>query len=80
MPDELTINGVLYVRAGAQPSEMLTAAQVAQMAHKDVHSVYAAMNAGLLPYSVPNGCKRPRMVRRADAMAWIGGNGDAGEG
>lgn len=73
MPDELVINGVRYVRADGRQEELLTVAQIAELAGKDVHSIYSAMNSGLLPYSVPNGCKRPRRARRGDVMAWMEG-------
>jgi len=73
MPDELTINGVLYVRADGNQQDLLTVAQIHELTGKSIHSVNDAMNDGRLPYSVPNGCKRPRRARRADVMAWIGG-------
>ena len=73
MPDELTINGVLYVRADGNQQDLLTVAQIHELTGKSIHSVNDAMNDGRLPYSVPHGCKRPRRARRADVMAWIGG-------
>lgn len=91
MPDELTINGVLYVRADKarsdlqptldqirglfreeRPDDLLTVAEIRELTGKSIHAVNDAMNDGRLPYSVPNGCKRPRRSRRADVMAWLG--------
>lgn len=80
MEDVLIINGIRYVRADGQTGDMLTVAQIRDLTGKDVHSIYDAMNDGRLPYSVPNGCKRPRRARRADVMAWMEGRSAAGEG
>lgn len=80
MEDVLIINGIRYVRADGQTGDMLTVAQIRDLTGKDVHSIYDAMNDGRLPYSVPNGCKRPRRARRADVMAWMEGRDAAGEG
>ena len=73
MPDELTINGVLYLRADGHQSDLLTVAEIREMTAKSVHTINDAMNAGLLPYSVPSGCKRPRRARRSDVLAWMEG-------
>ena len=80
MEDVLIINGIRYVRADGQTGDMLTVAQIRDLTGKDVHSIYDAMNDGRLPYSVPNGCKRPRRARRADVMAWMEGRDAAGMG
>lgn len=80
MEDVLIINGIRYVRADGQTGDMLTVAQIRDLTGKDVHSIYDAMNDGRLPYSVPNGCKRPRRARRADVMAWMEGKDAAGMG
>lgn len=73
MPDELTINGVLYLRADGHQSDLLTVAEIREMTAKSIHAINDAMNAGLLPYSVPSGCKRPRRARRSDVLAWMEG-------
>lgn len=73
MPTELVINGTLYVRAEGRHTDLLTVAQIHEMTAKSVHAINDAMNAGLLPYSVPAGCKRPRRARRADVLAWMEG-------
>lgn len=73
MPDELTINGVLYLRADGRQSDLLTVAQISEMTGKSIHTINDAMTAGLLPYGVPNGCKRPRRAKRADVLAWMEG-------
>ena len=78
MPDELTINGVLYLRADGRQSDLLTVEQVRDMTGKSVHAIYDAMNDGRLPYSVPAGCKRPRRARRSDVIAWMEGRDAAG--
>lgn len=80
MPDELIINGIRYVRADGRTEDMLTVAQIAELTGMGKHTINDAMNEGRLPYSVPNGCKKPRRARRGDVMAWLDGRGAAGEG
>lgn len=73
MPDELTVNGVLYVRADGRQSDLLTVRRVAELTGRDVHTIYAAIDRGDLPAKVPNGLTRGMRVRRSDAMAWMEG-------
>lgn len=87
MPDELTIDGEVYVRAEksvtlngvlyvyAKPSgdQMLTVAQIAELTGRCKTTVNRVMNAGLLPYTTPNGCVRPRWAKRSDVEAWMEG-------
>lgn len=69
-PDELTINGVLYLRADGRSSDWLTVRQAAQLVTKDVHSIYDAIKAGELDGRRPNGSKRGTKVRRDKLMEW----------
>lgn len=77
--DVMTIDGERWVRessiphaASSAPEELYTARQVAQMAHVSVRTVYTAMERGTLPFVVPNGCERPRLVRRSAYERWVG--------
>lgn len=77
MPDELTINGVLYLRADGRQTDLLTVAQIHDMTGKSIHTINDAMTSGRLAYSVPNGCKRPRRAKREDVIAWMEGKNAA---
>jgi predicted DNA-binding transcriptional regulator AlpA len=74
----MNIDGELYVLMEADPDQMLTVAEIHEMTGKSVHAINDAMNDGRLPYSVPNGCKRPRRARRSDVTGWLRGGDAAG--
>ena len=72
MPDELTINGIAYVRKDALPKadvqiDCLHYQSVSELAKEfgiDRHHIYAAINAGELTYVLVNGCVRGKKVCR----------------
>jgi excisionase family DNA binding protein len=69
-PDELTINGVLYIRADGRSEDWLSVKQAARLVGKDVHAIYNAIKANELDGRKPNGSTRGIRVRRGDLMAW----------
>ena len=71
LPNELLVNGTLYVKAQGRHSDLLTVRDVAELTGSGVHTIYDAIKAGELPARVPNGCVRGMRVRRSDAMAWM---------
>lgn len=73
MPDKyITLNGHLYRLVEDGGSERLTAAQIHERTGKSIHAINAAMKEGRLAYSVPNGCKRPRMASWQAVAEWMG--------
>lgn len=75
--EELLINGWRFVRedrvgASGAPEELYTAAQVAEMAHVSARRVYQLMDEGIIGYVIPNGCTKPRLVKRSEYERWTG--------
>lgn len=78
--DEVVINGREYVArdtlgksSGAQPvEEVYTVEQVSRMSGVSKRTIYSLMDRHVLPFTVPNGCERPRLVRRSAYETWIG--------
>ena len=56
-----------------------TVAEVAEITGIPKRTIYAAMSAGLLAYTTPNGGKRGRRVRECDVAAWLEGERAAGQ-
>lgn len=81
-PDEITVNGREYVAKDAiavlatavpsPPEPVFTVAQVAEMSNTSPNTVYALMDKGIIEYTVPNGCERPRLVRQSVYERWVG--------
>lgn len=74
MPSELTINGVMYVRAdaieGRTPEQAVerwySVAELADMSGFTASSIYRAMADGRLAYKCPNGSDVGRRVARSE--------------
>lgn len=79
-PSTLSVNGVTYVRQDMVPApkqpdapeQVYTAAVVAKMSGVGVRTVYNLMDKGVIQYLVPNGCERPRLVKRSEYERWLG--------
>ena len=54
-------------------TDALTVAQVAERYPVSRRTLYRLMNEGVLPWWVPNGLKRRRLVWRQDVEAWLMG-------
>ena len=76
MPNEITLNGVLYLKAEGRHGDLLTVKEVADLTGRGLHTIYDAINAGELTAHVPNGCVRGMRVRRSDVMRWMEGGAD----
>ena len=80
LPDEMEINGRLYVAKDTLSPEVVqvpveevfTADQVSQMSGVSKRKIYSLMDKNVLAYIVPNGCERPRLVRRSVYERWVG--------
>lgn len=78
--DELVINGREYVAKDTleKPStdppveEVYTVEQLSQMTGVSKRVIYSLMDRHVLKYIVPNGCTRPKLVRRLEYEKWIG--------
>jgi hypothetical protein len=70
MPDELTINGVLYLRADGRSEDWLAVKAAARLVGKDPHAIYDAIRDGELDGRKPSGTTRGIRVRRGDLMEW----------
>ena len=77
VPDEIVLNGVLYIRADGRSEDWLTVKEAAQLSGRDVHTVYGAIKSGELDARVPNGLTKGMRVRRGDLMAWMAGKSAA---
>lgn len=76
MPDELTINGVAYVRADRRqkPFDTIHYCKVSELAKEfriDRHHIDRALNSGELTYSLMNGCTKPKYVLREKFIEWL---------
>ena len=79
-PDEITVSGREYVAkdticrdAGTEGvEEVFTVEQVSEMSGVSKRTIYSLMDRHVLAYTVPNGCKRPRLVRRSEYERWMG--------
>ena len=77
--DEVTINGIAYVRADvarvryAKPviETWCGVRELAGEHHIDMHRVYDAIRDGVLPARRPAGAKRGWKVRRCDFDKWV---------
>lgn len=56
----------------AVPSAWMSVGEIVEYTGKTAHSVYLAMREGLLAYSVPSGCSRPRRSHVDDVDRWMG--------
>jgi len=54
-------------------TDALTVAQVAERYPVSRRTLYRLMNEGVLPWWVPNGLERRRLVWRQDVEAWLMG-------
>lgn len=80
LPDEIEVNGRLYVARDAIPAqattapveEVFTVEQVSRMSGVSKRTIYSLMDRDVLEYTVPNGCERPRLVRRSVYERWVG--------
>lgn len=85
LPEVITLCGEEYIKRSAvealregtapvrgEPERVLTAAQVSEMSGIAIRTVYSLMDRGVLPYKVPNGCKRPRLVKMSDYESLVG--------
>lgn len=77
MPDEIVLNGVLYIRADGRSEDWLTVKQAAQLCGRDIHTLYNAVRDGELDARVPNGLTKGMRVKRGDLMAWMAGRSAA---
>ena len=73
MPDEIVVNGVLYLRADGRSEDWLTVSQAAQLSGRAPRTLYEAIRAGALDARVPNGLTKGMRIRRGDLMAWMDG-------
>lgn len=79
-PDEIVVEGRAYVARDAmrapaeQPpvEEVYTARQLSSMTGVSLRTIYSLMDRDVLAYTVPNGCERPRLVRRSEYERWVG--------
>ena len=69
----ITVNGELYVLVADAPNRYLTVAEIVALTGKAPGTVHRAMREGLLPFTVPSGCKRGRRAKRSDVDAWMEG-------
>ena len=84
MPDEITINGELYVRASVDlkaergrepegPDDLLTVEEAARLAGRARRTLYDAIRAGELEAMTPNGISKGKRIRRKALVAWMEG-------
>ena len=69
------IDGVIFV-ADDGGDELLTVNEIRELTGKGITTINRAMNDGRIPYSVPNGCEKPRRAWRSDVMRWMEGGAD----
>lgn len=74
----ITVNGELYALVADAPDGYLTVAEIVALTGKSPGTVHRAMREGLLPFTVPNGCKKPRRAKCSDVDAWMAGTRVAG--
>lgn len=78
MPESLTINGVLYVRAGATQSpsrpfeRSYTVAEIESLTGVNRQSIYRAVRDGRLCATFPNGSARGMRITESDFSSWMG--------
>lgn len=80
LPDEIVLNGRKYVaedvipKAAAQApvEEMFTVEEVSRMSGVSRRTIYSLLERRVLNYTVPNGCVRPRLIRRTEYERWVG--------
>lgn len=78
MPESLTINGVLYVKASqtespSRPFERsYTAVELESLTGVNRQSIYRAVRDGRLSATFPNGSRRGMRITERDFSAWMG--------
>lgn len=80
MPEELTVNGVLYIRSdvamdrASQPPALerwYKVAELVDITGFSQSSIYRAMDSGKLAYKCPNGSKSGRRVSETEWVRFI---------
>lgn len=78
MPESLTINGVLYVKASQTESRSprlersYTAVELESLTGVNRQSIYRAVRDGRLNATFPNGSARGMRITESDFSAWMG--------
>jgi len=78
MPESLTINGVLYVKASqtespSRPFERsYTVTEIESLTGVNRQSIYRAVRDGRLSATFPNGSARGMRITERDFSAWMG--------